>query len=365
MICRLATGDNGWKSEMTTNRTLSRRYALITGLVLALLLRAAPAAADNFVLAGQSVAPAAAASFFAEVGTQRVPITVLHGAEPGPVLVLTAGIHGDEFVSILALQRLRDEVDPASLRGTVVLVHLANLAGFHARRIALSPLDEKNLNRVFPGAPDGTPTEQLADFFTREIVANTDFLIDLHSGSANQELLEHVYAPYVGDPELDAATLAFARATGMQHVVLYGERPRDPLNSISYPNTAMTRGKPGLTVEIGHLGQRDEHWVEAMLEVCRRALYHLAMLEGAAPTHREVVEYPRLTGVASPATGLFFPLTSLGATVQAGDVVGEVKDYFGNTLARLQAPEAGIVLMLRYTPPTEEGDTPVTLGIVE
>ncbi len=125
-------------------------------------------------------------SYMAKEKDLEVPVTVIHGTEPGPVLLLTAGVHGDEFPAILALQRLREEVDAKQLKGTLILVHLANLPGFHARRVALHPADNKNLNREFPGEKNGTPTEQLAEFFTREFISKMDFLIDMHSGSWNQ-----------------------------------------------------------------------------------------------------------------------------------------------------------------------------------
>lgn len=227
-------------------------------LTVLLLCAGLAQAREPLTLAGHRVAAGTGTSFVTQAGSASLPISVLHGAHSGPVLTLTAGIHGDEFPAIFALQRLRAAIDPAELHGSLVLVHLANLAGFHARRIALSPVDQKNLNRVFPGRADGTQTEQIAHFLTTEVIGLSDYLIDLHSGSANQRLWPHVYAPVIDDPALDARTLAFARATGLRHIVLYDERPRDPANSISYPNTAQTRGKPGLTLEIGHLGERDE-----------------------------------------------------------------------------------------------------------
>ena len=87
-------------------------------------------------------------------GATRVPVTVFHGASPGPVLALTAGVHGYEFVPILAAQRLLTEIDPATLRGTVVIVRLAHVEAFEQRVPYVNPFDRKNLNRVFPGRPD-------------------------------------------------------------------------------------------------------------------------------------------------------------------------------------------------------------------
>lgn len=330
---------------------------------LSLLVSSNVYAQSSFELANVLTEAGESHSYIAKENDIEVPVTVIHGAQPGPVLLLTAGVHGDEFPSILALQRLREEVDAKQLKGTLILVHLANLPGFHAHLLALHPADNKNLNREFPGKKDGTPTEQLAEFFTREFISKMDFLIDMHSGSWNQQLLPHVYSPFVGNKELDELTFKFAKATGMQHIVMYGERPRDPANSISYPNTAMTRGKPGLTTEIGHLGQRDEEFVEAALELSRNALYFLDMLPGEPTLHSEPVIYETLKSVASPADGLFTPHVEIGDEVEEGTIVGDVRDYFGNVVAELASPISGRIMMINETPPIKAGEHPVTIGL--
>jgi len=345
------------------NNKLRRGFFFQWLLMLWLTASSAAFAQAPFELANVLTEAGQSHSYIASENDIQVPVTVMHGSQPGPVLLLTAGVHGDEFPAILALQRLREEIDANELKGTLILVHIANLPGFHARRVALHPADNKNLNREFPGDKDGTPTEQLAEFFTREFISRIDFLIDMHSGSWNQELWPHVYSPFVGNQELDDLTFEFAKATGMQNIVLYGERPRDPANSISYPNTAMTRGKPGLTTEIGHLGQRDEDYIEETLELSRNALYFLEMLPGEPNLHPDPVIFDKLSSVASPADGLFTPRVEIGSEVEEGTIVGDVRDYFGNIVAELTSPVNGTVLMINYTPPVKAGETPVTIGI--
>lgn len=327
------------------------------------LCGASPSEAQGaFELAGHRIPRGSSESFLAPVGETHVPLTVINGARPGPVLTLTAGIHGDEFPSIFALQRIRSSVAASQLSGTLILVHLANLPGFHGRRIAVSPVDGLNLNRVFPGRADGSLTERVAHFLTREVVERSDYLIDMHSGSWNQELWPHVYAPFVGDAALDARTLAFAEATGLRHIVLYGDRPRDPANSVSYPNTAMTRGKPGLTIEIGHLGQSDEPWVRQAHDAALNTMKHLRMLPGSAPSKAGASYYKALREVEAPADGLFLATARIGEVVDVGALLGTVVNYFGETVGELRAPVRGVILMLNYTPPVTKGDTPVTIG---
>src|SRR5437773_4888378 len=123
----------------------------------------------------------------------RVPLTIVRGREPGPTLALIAGTHGDEVAPIIALQRVRRELDPARLRGTVLLVHVANLPSFLRRTVYYSPIDGKNLNRVYPGKRDGTVSERIADAITREIIERADYLVDIHAGDGNESLRPYTY----------------------------------------------------------------------------------------------------------------------------------------------------------------------------
>src|SRR6185503_19280887 len=102
-------------------------------------------------------------------GTQ-IPVTIISGTSDGPVLTLTAGIHGSEPSPIVALQRLRDEIEPAQLTGALILVHIANLPSFTHRTIYRGPWDQKNLNRVFPGHPHGTASERIAYAITTNVI---------------------------------------------------------------------------------------------------------------------------------------------------------------------------------------------------
>jgi predicted deacylase len=330
------------------------------GLLFVLSLVAWPQ--RDFQLGGRAVPVGTSQSFELKVDTTAVPVTIFNGTRPGPVLTITAGIHGDEFPPILALQRLRSEIRPADLSGTLVLIHLANTPGFFGRSIARNPIDGKNLNREFPGEPNGTLTERLAHLLTTEVVSRTDYLVDMHAGSSHERLWPHVYSPFVGNDELDRRTLELARATGFRNIVLYGDRPRDPSNSISYPNTAMTRGKPGITIECGQLGRRDERCISKLLQSARNILRHLKMLPGGVEQADSVILHRKLHYMPSPATGLFFPQVREGEAVNAGALLAYIGDSFGNRIAEMRAPARGIVLIIYDTPPVTRQEEAITLA---
>jgi predicted deacylase len=117
-----------------------------------------------------------------------IPITIVHGARPGPVLALVAGVHGSEYSPILALQALAPRLDPKEIRGTVVLVQVANIPAFLGRTVYTGPIDGKNLNRSYPGRADGSVSERIADVITNDVIRRTDFVVDVHSGDANEDL---------------------------------------------------------------------------------------------------------------------------------------------------------------------------------
>jgi hypothetical protein len=161
---------------------------------------------EAFAIGPVRAQPGASASGMLDVAARagdagtHVPITILHGPAPGPVLALVAGVHGMEYVPVLALQRAAAAIDPAALRGTTVLVHAANLPSLLGRTIYYSPVDGKNLNRVFPGRPDGTISERIAHVITAAVVSRATHLVDLHGGDGNESLRPYSYWITNGPP---------------------------------------------------------------------------------------------------------------------------------------------------------------------
>src|SRR3982074_2077023 len=146
-----------------------------------------------------------------DAGTQ-IPVTTIRGAGPGPVLALIAGNHGYEYPPILALQRLRTLIDPAKLKGTIIMVHVANMPSFLGRTVYFSPVDGKNLNRVYPGRKDGTVSERIAYAITTEVIEKADYVVDLHCGDGNESLRPYSYQTITPDKKMNEAIGALALA---------------------------------------------------------------------------------------------------------------------------------------------------------
>jgi predicted deacylase len=288
-------------------------------------------------------------------GGARIPVSLVRGSGDGPVLALVAGTHGYEYPGITALQRLRQSIDPRALRGTLILVHIANPPSFYGRTVYTSPADGKNLNRVFPGRPDGTLSERIAHAITTEVIAKADFLVDLHAGDANEALRPYVYMPVTGDARLDTATRGMALAFGLDHIVIDAGRIAPPDATKFVDQTALARGIPAITTETGQLGLNDERSVALAEHGIQNLMRYLGMLEGTVAPNTGVVWLEDYQVVTSPANGVFRASVRDGYAVAEGGLLGELFDAFGAKLGDVRAPFAGIVNYVIGTPPAVEG----------
>ncbi len=313
-------------------------------------------------------APGTRASGFLEVAAKagadsgtRIPVTVIHGAMAGPVLALVAGTHGYEYSPIVAMQRFPWKVEPRELAGTIVVVHVANMPSFLGRTVYYSPVDGKNLNRVYPGKTDGTLSERIADQITREVIDRAEYLIDLHCGDGNEALRPYVYWEAVGAPEVQEKSRQLALAFGLDHIVIQTDRLTDPAKSVYTSTTAIARGKPAITTETGLLGRVDTDGADLAEAGVFNVLRHLKMLPGEV----KAVEYPiwidRSEVLRSPITGVFHARVLPGQTVVKGTLLGVLTDFFGNQVQEVRAPFDGEVLYVVATPPVSQGEP---LGMV-
>lgn len=341
-------------------------------LALMLLLAAVPAAAQQsgFAIADHTVAPGTREHFRMAVpagvdGPTFIPVTVIHGTRPGPVLAVVAGVHGFEFAPILAAERLARSVDPARLAGTLVLVRVANIPGFEGRSPNVNPVDRKNLNRVFPGKADGTQTERIADLISREIVARSDFLMDVHSGDG-AEFLDAFIGVYGGPLASDfPLALKVARGFGFPNIVRYSMNTQEQIDSgRSLNRQGVAMGKPTILVEIGQNGSREDAHVAEIVAGVENALGLLGITDGpvrdgAAPARL----FEGTVAVAASQAGLFHPARLGPRPVTKGELIGTIRDYTGEEVETLYSPVDGYALYGITGPPVEAGDGVVTIAI--
>jgi predicted deacylase len=293
----------------------------------------------------------------------NIPVAVVHGAKPGPVLAIVSGAHGTEYASIIAVERLIQEIAPATLSGVVILVPLVNVPSFEQKIAHINPVDGKSMNRFYPGRMDGTQTDRASFLITKQVVEPADHVIDLHGGDLDESLRPYSYWTKTGNEKLDGVSRNMALAFGLDHIIISTDRPKDPAASRYLENTATTRGKPSLTAEAGHAGTVEPEDVQALVDGCLSVMRYLKMLPGAATMVESPVWIERIASVMSEGTGIFTPAVRRGTYVQKGMRLGTVTDYLGRPLMDARAPESGVVLFIRAVPSMTRGETIANVGV--
>jgi len=345
------------------------RHSILITLLIMLVLPSNMVSQSTLTVGEVSTAPGEKKSGYIIVpggeddGQVKIPITVINGKNDGPTLALVAGVHGYEYPPVLAMTKLSMDLNPADISGKVIIVHVANIPSFLKRTVYYNPYDWQNFNRVFPGKIDGTSSERIAYQVTKEVIDQCDYLIDNHCGDGNEDLMRYLYYTETGNPELDEKTKGLAISFNLTVIVHEKGRTKDLQNSMYVSNTALLRGKPAISTEVGKLGQTDESDVNEVLRGNYNIMKHLKMIEGEPEILFESVWVEKYQIIRSEhKEGLYYPLVSRGDHVQEGQLVGYLTDYFGNRLQYIRSPYDGIVLYIIATPPMSEGEPMVMIG---
>lgn len=295
----------------------------------------------------------------------NIPVAVVHGLKPGPVLALVSGAHGTEYASIVALEKLIGLLNPLEMSGTVIIVPLINVPSFEQKVPHINPVDGKNMNRMYPGKKDGTQTERASYYITKGVVEPSDYLIDLHGGDIDESLRPYSYWTKTGNEKQDNISREMLLAFGLDHIIISTDRPKDPNTSRYLENTASTRGKPSITVEAGHAGTVEYDDVNALINGCLSVMRYLKMLPGTPNKVEHPVWIEKVETVTSEQTGIFYPLVKRGAYVAEGMRIGYVTDYTGKRTFEAFAPTSGVVLYICAVPSMKKGDTIANIGVVQ
>jgi len=278
----------------------------------------------------------------------EIPCLAVRGARPGPVLLVTAGIHGAEYASIEAAYRAA-RTDARALAGSLVVLPVACPPSFSARTIYVNPVDGSNPNRVFPGRPDGSFAERLAHWLTTTFIHPADAYLDLHGG----DLIESL-APFSIHDVGDEASRALADAFGLPL------RVADDL-----PGTTITSAGredvPAVIAEAGGQGLWPEEAVQALVEGVQRSMQHLGMLEGS-PAPRQVRQLTTFAWIRSEHAGLWRPAVAGGDEVASGQELGVVSDLLDVPVRRVVSPIDGVVLFAVSSLAMNVGDPLVGIG---
>ena len=287
-------------------------------------------------------------------GVIPVPIAVIANGN-GPSVLVTAGVHGDEYEGLVITRRLIAEISPDAINGRIVIMPGVNWPAVRARR-RVSPIDRQNMNRAFPGDGKGGPTAMIADFIERRLLPGITYAVDLHSGGT-----QSVYAPcgYVygtGERAFRDRKLAAAHAFGA---------PRTAVVSTTSSGGSLSaacerHGVAMVAAELGGGAALSRDAIGIGWEGTLNLLRHVGVLEGAPKPTRTALLHAasRKFFVMATIDGLFEPAVDLGAKVKDGDLAGRIWpiDDLGRARVDLRFAVSGTVLAQRTMPMVTRGD---------
>ena len=281
--------------------------------------------------------------------TVSLPVAITHGSAPGPVLAVTAGIHGAEYVPIVAVRQFIRDLDPTQMRGTIVACLQSSPAAFQERSAFVNPLDGQNLNRCFPGHPGGGPTARLAAWLWENLVARADYYVDCHCGDLPETLDPFTSVSPGPDGIVSERSRALADCFDVTRLIVN----RTAGSTI---REAALAGIPAALVEVGGEGR----WSQEEADIQRRGLHRVAALAGILPAE----ERPRphlpifedAADVLSDRPGLWFPEAAVGTFVARGTRLGRLEDAFGTAVQEILAPATGVLSYGLSSLAAAEGD---------
>lgn len=282
----------------------------------------------------------------------RVPVIVARGAEAGQVMGITAAIHGNELNGIPTIHRLMQTMDPARLRGTVVGVTIMNMPGYQANQ--RDYVDGQDLNRLFPGKPDGNESQVYAWQLVHKILIHFNYLIDLHTASFGR-----VNSLYIRANMHREVAARMARKVGAEIIV------HNPGGDGTFRGEASARGIRSITVEIGDPQVFDRGMIRASRIGVRDVLEELGFLDpdGEAAT-RVAIECSRSFWLYTDTGGLLTVHPELAQLVARGEVIATMVNPWGEVVRVYHAPQDAIVVGKSTNPVARAGARIIHLGVV-
>lgn len=292
-------------------------------------------------------------------GRIEVPVAIVQGAQDGPVLWLHGCVHGNEYCGTYIIHEFLRGLAPAEMSGTVVAIPVVNVPAFQANR-RTSPYDifnDVDMNRQFPGAPDGNHTQQMAAVLYAELKRHATVLVDFHTALTPD--VRWALFPKV-EGEAGALSETVARAFGYRDTL-----PTPPtILAGSAMMTAAADGIASFIVECGgkHRAFTDESVSDAA-ERLRNVGRAIGLLPGAVVEHGPMTFFSNFAWITAQAGGLFEKDVSCGDTIAEGDRIGRYYDVWGQPAGEARAPKAGVVLAINGGPIVGPGETLIHIGL--
>jgi predicted deacylase len=281
----------------------------------------------------------------------HLPVVVIRGAEPGPVVGVTAAIHGNELNGVQIIHQLIREIQPETLAGTLILAPVLNVPGYLRGERHFN--DGTDLNRIMPGKPKGTPSNVYAHRLMTRVLPEFEYLIDLHTASRGR-----VNSLYVRADLTHPVTAWMAQAQNPQ-IILHNFSPDGSLRS-----AAMERGIPSITVEVGNSQVFQKELVTSGVAGITNILAHLKMVDATERLGAAPVVCRSSFWMFTESGGVLDVLPELTQQVTKGEMVARVNDVYGNIVEEYFAPGSGIVIGKSIDPVNQTGSRIAHIGVL-
>lgn len=315
--------------------------------------------ADVMKIGGLEVKPGERVHGFITIGDGEfeLPATIIRGNNPGKTVLVTAGVHGGEYVGVQAAVELSQDLSLDKLNGTVIFVKAVSREGFENRQGSVCTEDGKNLNRQFPGDKNGTKTDRLAYAIVEELHSIADYYIDLHGGDTFEELTPYVYYAGKASEEVVKMSRFMAEQVDVPYMV------KSEVAAGGSYNYAASCGVPSILLERGGMGTWTDEEVKSTKRDIRNILRELGLYTGHKSYRSHYpLDVQDIRYQSTNVSGLWYPERKVGDLIQAGEILGFIKDYQGNTLEICRADYTGVILFQAGSLQVIKDGTVVTYG---
>lgn len=280
--------------------------------------------------------------------TIRFPIGTVYGREDGPTMAVVGGMHGSEFCGIQAAIDLFNTIDPQRLKGTLIIGTIYNMPAFINHAPFLVPNDGKNPMITFPGSLDGTYSEVMAHHFTKNVLCNADYFLELHGGDIPEALVPFVMTMATGNHDVDKKSEEMAKAYNIKYIIRSASRANSKFGA-AFAKMSL-EGVPSLLAEVGQQGILNLDDAKTHLDGIMNVLAMTGMIDYSIKNTADRVYLKDNPTLRSEVAGMWYPFVQLEQRISKDEIIGEIRDYFGNHIADVKSPIDGIVLALRTSP---------------
>jgi len=280
-----------------------------------------------------------------------IPLLIGRGREEGPVLGLTAAVHGNELNGIPVIQRLFKEIEDNKVKGTVIGVPVVNVPSFIRKKRRF--VDGVDLNHIMPGKPNSTVSQVYAHRFIKHIVSKFDYLLDLHTASAGRINSYYIRADLSHKPTRKLAELQYAQ-------IIVDNPPSDG----TLRGAANALGIPAITLEVGNPSTFQRGMIRSGITGLHNALIYLGMVEGEIETpETDTILCQKSYWIYTNHGGLLSVFPEVTKRVKKGELLAVQLDVFGDKIAEYTAPEDGVIIGKSVSPVNQTGGRILHLGI--